>query len=196
MNIPTIWGYAFAYFPARPISWNNGRIIDPSRFLLVCGEYYGLFVGCLRLISSLLPILQWCHNGRDGVSNHQPHYCYPTVCSGADQRKHQSSASLVFVRGIHHWTANYPHKGPVTQKMCPFGDAIMCGDGYYHNWWRGFMFLKKGYFPPGYTINANAYKSSQLMSAIGSLIEPPLIYQYVLERCIPRNTHTPFVCFL
>ena len=26
-----------------------------------------------------------------------------TVCSGADQRKHQSSASLAFVRGIHRW---------------------------------------------------------------------------------------------
>ena len=26
---------------------------------------------------------------------------YLTVCSGADQRKHQSSASLAFVRGIH-----------------------------------------------------------------------------------------------
>ena len=28
---------------------------------------------------------------------------YPTVCSGADQRKHQSSVSLAFVRGIHRW---------------------------------------------------------------------------------------------
>ena len=27
-----------------------------------------------------------------------------TVCSGADQRRHQSSASLTFVRGIHRWT--------------------------------------------------------------------------------------------
>ena len=39
-----------------------------------------------------------------------------TVCSDADQRKHQSSASLVFVRGIHGWPANSPHKGPVTRK--------------------------------------------------------------------------------
>ena len=29
-----------------------------------------------------------------------------TVCSGADQRKHQSSESLVFVRGIHRWPMN------------------------------------------------------------------------------------------
>ena len=39
-----------------------------------------------------------------------------TVYSGADQRKHQSSASLAFVRGIHRWPVNSPHKGPVTRK--------------------------------------------------------------------------------
>ena len=33
-----------------------------------------------------------------------------TVYSGADQRKHQSSASLAFVRGIHWWPVNSPHK--------------------------------------------------------------------------------------
>ena len=41
---------------------------------------------------------------------------YSTVCSGADQIKHQSSASLAFVRGIHRWPVNSPHKGPVTRK--------------------------------------------------------------------------------
>ena len=50
---------------------------------------------------------------------------YSTVYSGADQRKHQSSASLSFVRGIHRWPVNSPHKGPVTQKMFPFDDVIM-----------------------------------------------------------------------
>ena len=39
-----------------------------------------------------------------------------TVCSGADQRKHQSSASLAYVRGIHRWPVDSLHKGPVTQK--------------------------------------------------------------------------------
>ena len=42
----------------------------------------------------------------------------PTVCSGTSQRKHQSSASLAFVRGIHRWQVNSPHtfKGPVRRK--------------------------------------------------------------------------------
>ena len=50
---------------------------------------------------------------------------YSTVYSDADQRKHQSSASLAFVRGIHRGPVNSPHKWPVTQKMLPFDDVIM-----------------------------------------------------------------------
>ena len=48
-----------------------------------------------------------------------------TICSGPDQRKHQSSASLDFVRGIHLWTVDSPHKWPVTGEMFPFDDVIM-----------------------------------------------------------------------
>ena len=50
---------------------------------------------------------------------------YSTVNSGTDQRKHQSSASLAFVRGIHRWPVDSPHKGPVTRKMFPFDNVIM-----------------------------------------------------------------------
>ena len=50
---------------------------------------------------------------------------YSTVYSGADQRKHQSSASLAFLRGIHRWPVNSPHKWPVTRKMFPFDDVVM-----------------------------------------------------------------------
>ena len=68
---------------------------------------------------------------------------YSTVYSGADQIKHQSSASLAFVRGIHRWPVNSPHKGPVTRKMFPFDDVIMwytwlihsCSSGLLHWQW-------------------------------------------------------------
>ena len=51
---------------------------------------------------------------------------YSTVYSSADQRKHQSSASLACVRGIHRRPVNSPHKWPVTRrKMFPFDDVIM-----------------------------------------------------------------------
>ena len=61
------------------------------------------------------------------IMYHQPHYIdvimsevasqitgvsivYLTGCSGADQSKHQSSASLAFVSGIQRWPMNSPHK--------------------------------------------------------------------------------------
>ena len=46
---------------------------------------------------------------------------YSIVYSDADQRKHQSSASLAFVWG----PVNSPHKCPVTRKMFPFVDVIL-----------------------------------------------------------------------
>ena len=61
-------------------------------------------------------LLLWCHNGRGGVAITNLNMAYSTVHSGADQRKYQSSASLVFVRGI---------QRPVTQKMFPFDDITM-----------------------------------------------------------------------
>ena len=42
---------------------------------------------------------------------------YSTFYSAAYERKHQSSASLAFVRVIHRWPVNFPHKWPVTRKM-------------------------------------------------------------------------------
>ena len=50
---------------------------------------------------------------------------YSTVHSRRRSKKHRSSASLAFVRGIHRWPVNSPHKGPVTRKMFPFDDFIM-----------------------------------------------------------------------
>ena len=67
---------------------------------------------------------------------------YSTVYSGADQRKHQSSTSLAFVRGIHRWPVNSPHKRPVTQKMFPFDDVIMTRwgrRGYAALVWQGYV---------------------------------------------------------
>ena len=54
-----------------------------------------------------------------------PHYCYLAIYSGADQRKHQNSASLASLRGNHRWRVNSPHKWPGTRKKFPFNDVIM-----------------------------------------------------------------------
>ena len=59
---------------------------------------------------------------------------YSTVYSGTDQSKHQSSALLAFVWGIHRWPVNSPHKGPVTRKMLPFDDVIMNSERLQISW--------------------------------------------------------------
>ena len=72
------------------------------------------------------PPLQWRHNERDGVSNHQPHDCLLNRLFKT-QIKETSKLRLTgqaFARGIHRWPVNSPHKGPVTQKMFPFDDVI------------------------------------------------------------------------
>ena len=58
---------------------------------------------------------------------------YLNVCSGTDQRKHQSSVSLAFVRGIHRGPVNSPHKRPVTRKISPFDDVIMVKESTHDN---------------------------------------------------------------
>ena len=51
---------------------------------------------------------------------------YSTVFSCAYKKKNKNSAPLAFVGGIHRWPVNSPHKGPVTRKMFPFDDVVVC----------------------------------------------------------------------
>ena len=71
--------------------------------------------------------LQWRHNERDGISNHRRLdglHNRLFRCIIIYQRKHQSSASLAFVRKIYRWPVNSPHKGP-----CSYTENISI-------WWR------------------------------------------------------------
>ena len=80
--------------------WNNGKALDM--------DYCDVILGTMVSQITSLTIV------------------YSTVYSDADQRKHQSSASLAIVQGIHRGLVNSPHKWPVTWKMFPFDDVIMC----------------------------------------------------------------------
>ena len=120
---------------------------------------------------------------------------YSTVYSGADQRKHQSSASLAFVRGIQRWPVNSPHKWPVTRKMFPFDDVIMCTKIWWYLCYVGykkpmihthqvtldisgnpidFQWGSRNY--PGKIDNFDAIDSSQLLSHIA------VYWQYSLSN--------------
>ena len=70
--------------------------------------------------------LHWRHNGRDSVSNHQPHNC---LLNRLFRRRSKKTSQLPVTGlcewGIHRWPVNSPHKWPVTRKMFPFDDVIM-----------------------------------------------------------------------
>ena len=85
---------------------------------------------------------------------------YSTVYTGANQRKHQSSVPLAFVRGIHRSPVNSPHKCPVTRKKFPFDDVIMvfilwgihCNEMYSVNQPQG-----KGFDDPASTLGMGSF---------------------------------------
>ena len=74
----------------------------------------------------LLPALQWRHNERDVVSNHQRLCC---LLDRLFRRRSKKPSKLrvtgLCVRGTHRWPVNSPHKGSVTRTKIPFDDVIM-----------------------------------------------------------------------
>ena len=107
------------------VYWHKHQQGYDSRHVATTGQWgqgnHNIITYILRKVFNTL---QWIMNANasqiTGVS-----IVYSNVCSGADQRKHQSSTSLAFVVGIHRWSVNSPHKGPVTRKNFPFDDVIM-----------------------------------------------------------------------
>ena len=95
------------------------------RHAVATGSQNGRFFHCGRLSED-----QFLHYGDVAMSSMAYQITSLTIVrsnvySDADQRKHQSSASLAFARGNHQWQVTSPHKRPVTRKMLPFDDVIM-----------------------------------------------------------------------
>ena len=96
------WGWRFET-PTRPL-WRHCKDISRAH--------------CIGAHKRTLPshTLQWRHNGRGSVSNHQPHDC---LLNRWFRRRSKKTSKLR--RG----PVNSPHKWPVTRKMFPFDDVIM-----------------------------------------------------------------------
>ena len=131
-------------FTVQCLLWfTENRKIDLNDHWLICSWWHhktSLGVGAGNGMSYALTIS--LQKNRTAHQIYPSHYCdviigamasqitsltsvCSTVYSDADQRKHQSSASLAFVREIHRWPVNSPHKWPVTRKVFPFDDIIM-----------------------------------------------------------------------
>ena len=133
---------------AVPGHWGYGNVL----FLWSVNVYLSVSVlavpvtmdNTLHLTSSLIG---WAHTQNDpcllmGYTNAVSHYNHVIMSAMGTQitglldclfnrllrrssKKASSSASLAFVRGIHPWQVDSPHKGPVTWTMFPFDDVIM-----------------------------------------------------------------------
>ena len=130
--------------------WAGAHSICSTKITL----YWNISLGLWTFVAKMTPRLKcgFCsYNGTGGIAIQKTHMqssllnshyidvimggmasqitsltiAYSTVYSGADQSKHQSSASLAFLWGIYRGPVNSPHKWPVTWKIFSFVDVIM-----------------------------------------------------------------------
>ena len=103
----TVYGTLSFIVSMRCKMWSlKNHAVQPTVVLLE-RHYDGVIMGAMASLITSLTIV------------------YSTVYSNTEQRKHQSSAPLAFVWGIHRGPVNSPHKWPVTRKMFPFDGVIM-----------------------------------------------------------------------
>ena len=120
------------------------------------------------------------------------------VYSDADQRKHQSSASLAFVRGIHRGPVNSPHKWPVTRKMFPFDDVIMTQSIFFKIHTRDTSFLSRVNYGVTFLIWNNGLCSTfanAVLHAISHCTLPVWLTNYIHHRLWGEITYPYFPNF-
>ena len=111
--------------------YRGGLLTNRPDAMSVSGYIWMLHVSCVVYISTKsLRKTMFPHYGdviMDAIASQITSLTivYSDVYSDSDQRKHQSSASLAFLRGIHRGPVNSPHKWSVTRKMFSFDDVIM-----------------------------------------------------------------------
>ena len=119
---------------------------------------------------------------------------YSTVYSDADQRKHQSSASLAFVWGIHRGPVKSLHKWPVTRKMFPFDDVTM------HHRFRGWLvtYLAPHHHPKQYSFNNIPFFSTicRQNHVTSLLVEPKVYLQQKKEWDLCCHTRIPYISMI
>ena len=84
------------------------------------------------ILDELIITLQWRHNGRDSVSNHQPYDCLPNRLFRCISKKTSKLRATGFCVGNSPGPLNSPHKWPVTRKMFP----LMASSWITKLWWK------------------------------------------------------------
>ena len=90
-------------------------------------------------------------NDRHGVSNYRSIECLFNSLLRLTTRNIKGPRHCLFVRGIHRWPVDSPHKGSVTRKMLPFDDVIMKTTANHHQMRMVCLIFRK------YCVSATAY---------------------------------------
>ena len=119
-DAPTTSGWSTILLPTKV-----RLILDVLRYVFVQDCLTGAVLKDVYMIHRVSPlgiltttnstILQWSHNGRDGVSNHQPHDCLLNRLF----RRRSKKTSKLRVTGL------CVGKSPVRRKMFSFDGVIM-----------------------------------------------------------------------
>ena len=106
--------WIFAWY--QDIPWSDCVTVDCGRFQRNSDASCDM---CFKLT------LQWRHNGRDSISNHQPHDCLLSRLFRRRSKKTSKFRVTGLCAGILPGTGEFPAQWPVTRKMFPFHDVIM-----------------------------------------------------------------------
>ena len=120
------------------VSWDNGyqqdiiwcsiatslRTLDKSKRIMTVTTSRATMSHICKYSLSMLSV-RWHHNGRDGVSNHQPHDCLLNRIFKRRSKKISKLRVTGLCVGNSPGADEFPHKWPVTRKMFPFHDVLI-----------------------------------------------------------------------
>ena len=119
--------------PKSPLTWTficNMRDMRNDKQLIFFKWANGLYYDILSPFSQLRvsetnTTLQWRHNERNSISNHQPHDGLPNSSFRRRSKKRSKLRVTGLCVGNSPGPVNSLHKWPVTRKMFPLDDVIM-----------------------------------------------------------------------
>ena len=127
--------HASTFIPDSNVGWPN--VLSSLRWANVGPNYIAAWDPIANNQSKVLYVvgaisyagrrrtLQWRHNERSGVSNHQPHDCLLNRLFKRRSKKTSTLRVTGLCTGNSPVTGEFPAQRPVTRKMFPFDDVIM-----------------------------------------------------------------------